>query len=72
MPTKSIAQNILKSLMIITTVHAYGIIVRTRGGWLLFGPCHIKELQLVLAFSLEVETFAGFKCPVFAQTHVVW
>lgn len=54
------------------TLHAYGPIVRTRGGRLLFGPCRIKESQLVLAFNLEVETFAGFKCPVFAHTHVVW
>lgn len=65
-------QNIFKSLIMITTLHAYGAIVRTRGGRLLFGPCHIKELQLVLAFNLVVETFAGFKCPVFAHTHVVW
>lgn len=33
---------------------------------------HVKELLLVLAFNIDVEMFAGFKCPVFVHPHVVW
>ena len=41
----------------------------TRGGRLFFGPCHVKALLPDLAFNIDLETFAGFKCPVFAHNH---